>query len=118
VDGKAVQLALWDTAGQEEYERLRPLSYSKSHVILIAFAVDTPDSLDNVANKWIGEVNELCPRVPTILVGMKKDLREDPVAIEEMRLKSMKFVDQHAVCFILSRKHLTSGTNNGQQGWR
>ncbi|ORY87942.1 GTP-binding protein rho2 [Protomyces lactucae-debilis] len=96
VDGKAVQLALWDTAGQEEYERLRPLSYSKSHVILIAFAVDSPDSLDNVANKWIGEVNEHCPRVPTILVGMKKDLREDPVAIEEMRLKSMKFVDQQA----------------------
>lgn len=35
-------------SGQEEYERLRPLSYSKAHVILIAFAVDTPDSLENV----------------------------------------------------------------------
>jgi Rho family protein len=46
-----VQLALWDTAGQEEYERLRPLSYSKAHVILIAFSVDTPDSLDNVTQK-------------------------------------------------------------------
>lgn len=51
LDGKPVQLALWDTAGQEEYERLRPLSYSKAHVILIAFSVDTPDSLDNVTNK-------------------------------------------------------------------
>jgi small GTP-binding protein len=51
LDGKPVQLALWDTAGQEEYERLRPMSYAKAHVILIAFAVDTPDSLDNVANK-------------------------------------------------------------------
>lgn len=37
--------------GQEEYERLRPMSYSKSHVILIAFAIDTPDSLDNVTVK-------------------------------------------------------------------
>lgn len=51
LDGKPVQLALWDTAGQEEYERLRPLSYSKAHVILIAFSVDTPDSLDNVVQK-------------------------------------------------------------------
>ena len=51
VDGKSVQLALWDTAGQEDYERLRPLAYSKAHVILIGFAVDTPDSLDNVKNK-------------------------------------------------------------------
>lgn len=37
--------------GQEEYERLRPLSYSKAHIILIAFSVDTPDSLDNVTQK-------------------------------------------------------------------
>jgi len=51
VDGKSVQLALWDTAGQEDYERLRPLAYSKAHVILVGFAVDTPDSLDNVKHK-------------------------------------------------------------------
>ncbi|GAA6034657.1 hypothetical protein JCM8097_001102 [Rhodosporidiobolus ruineniae] len=77
LDGKAVQLALWDTAGQEEYERLRPLSYSQSHVILIAFALDTPDSLDNVQVKWIDEVRSLCgPAIPVILVGCKADLRE------------------------------------------
>ena len=51
VDGKNVQLALWDTAGQEDYERLRPLAYSKAHVILIGFAVDMPDSLDNTKQK-------------------------------------------------------------------
>ncbi|TNY18909.1 ras family-domain-containing protein [Rhodotorula diobovata] len=78
LDGKAVQLALWDTAGQEEYERLRPLSYSKSHVILIAFALDTPDSLDNVSVKWIEEVRELCgPHIPVLLVGLKMDLRDE-----------------------------------------
>ena len=51
VDGRSVQLALWDTAGQEDYERLRPLAYSKAHVILIGFSVDTPDSLENVKHK-------------------------------------------------------------------
>ena len=51
MDGKSVQLALWDTAGQEDYERLRPLAYSKAHVILIGFSIDTPDSLDNVKHK-------------------------------------------------------------------
>ena len=51
VDGKRVELALWDTAGQEDYDRLRPLSYPDSHVILICFAVDSPDSLDNVQEK-------------------------------------------------------------------
>jgi len=77
LDGKPVQLALWDTAGQEEYERLRPLSYSKSHVILIGFSLDTPDSLENVQVKWIEEVRSICgSHVPVMLVGLKKDLRD------------------------------------------
>lgn len=95
VDGKSVQLALWDTAGQEDYERLRPLAYSKAHVILVGFSVDTPDSLDNVKHKWVEEAIRLCAGVPIILVGLKKDLREDPVAIEEMRKKSLRFVTTH-----------------------
>jgi len=51
VDGKYVELALWDTATGQNYDRLRPLSYPDSHVILICFAVDSPDSLDNVQEK-------------------------------------------------------------------
>lgn len=51
VDGRHVELALWDTAGQEDYDRLRPLSYPDSHVVLICFAIDSPDSLDNVSEK-------------------------------------------------------------------
>ncbi|KAF1983682.1 hypothetical protein K402DRAFT_406674 [Aulographum hederae CBS 113979] len=93
VDGKSVQLALWDTAGQEDYERLRPLAYSKAHVILIGFSVDSPDSLENVKHKWAEEARERCPGVPIILVGLKKDLRDDPLAQEEMRKKSLKFTN-------------------------
>ncbi|KAF8535558.1 P-loop containing nucleoside triphosphate hydrolase protein [Trichophaea hybrida] len=92
VDGKSVQLALWDTAGQEDYERLRPLAYAKAHVILIGYAIDNPDSLENVQNKWMEEAQERCPGIPIILVGLKKDLREDPTAREEMRKKSLHFV--------------------------
>lgn len=75
VDGKPVRLTLWDTAGQEEYERLRPLSYSKAHIILVAFALDSPDSLENAAVKWAQEVRKYCARAPIVLVGLKKDLR-------------------------------------------
>jgi len=50
-DGKIIEIALWDTAGQEEYDRLRPLSYPESHVILIVFSVDFPVSLANVQDK-------------------------------------------------------------------
>lgn len=47
-----VELALWDTAGQEDYDRLRPLSYPDTDVILMCFAIDSPDSLENIPEKW------------------------------------------------------------------
>lgn len=118
VDGKHVELALWDTAGQEDYDRLRPLSYPDSHVILICFAVDSPDSLDNVQEKvqslhtcplallacllcrsqWISEVLHFCQGLPIILVGCKKDLRHDPKTIEELHKTSQTPVTEEQVC--------------------
>ncbi len=86
LDQKPVLLALWDTAGQEEYERLRPLSYSHAHVILIAFALDTLDSLENVRYKWNEEVRQICGRaIPVILVGCKSDLRAKAIRKQEER---------------------------------
>jgi len=85
VDGKYIELALEDTPGQEDYDRLRPLSYPESHVILICFAIDSPDSLHNVRDKWDQEVQHFCPGLPVILVGCKKDLRHDPTVIEELK---------------------------------
>ncbi|KAA8917417.1 hypothetical protein TRICI_000440 [Trichomonascus ciferrii] len=90
VDGRRVELALWDTAGQEDYDRLRPLSYPDSNVILICFAIDSPDSLDNVQEKWISEVLHFCQGIPIILVGCKYDLRFDPKTIEELRRTSQR----------------------------
>lgn len=49
--GKIVELALWDTAGQEEYDRLRPLSYPETDLIFVCFAIDCPNSLENVMDK-------------------------------------------------------------------
>jgi len=76
-DGKIIEIALWDTAGQEEYDRLRPLSYPESHVILIVFSVDFPVSLANVQDKWYPEVAHFCEGTPLILVATKTDLRRD-----------------------------------------
>ncbi|TDH10510.1 hypothetical protein EPR50_G00075830 [Perca flavescens] len=96
VDGKQVELALWDTAGQEDYDRLRPLSYPDTDVILMCFSVDSPDSLENIPEKWTPEVKHFCPNVPIILVGNKKDLRNDEHTRRElakMKQEPVKFED-------------------------
>lgn len=90
VDRRPVELVLWDTAGQEDYDRLRPLSYPDTDVVLLCFSISNPDSLGNVVDKWLPEIRHFCPKVPIILVGTKKDLRTDPSVIEDLSLSKQK----------------------------
>lgn len=75
VDGKHITLSLWDTAGQEEFDRLRSLSYSDTDTIMLCFSVDSRDSLANVQHKWVGEIADHCEGVKLVLVALKCDLR-------------------------------------------
>jgi Ras family protein A len=76
VDGEDFEIALWDTAGGEEYERLRPLSYPDTDVLLLMFSFGSPESLINCASKCAPELKQSCPGVPIILVGGKKVTRK------------------------------------------
>lgn len=76
IDGQQVQLSLWDTAGQEEFDKLRSLSYNDTNCIILCFSIDSLDSLENVKNKWVGEILEHCNGVKLILVALKADLRQ------------------------------------------
>lgn len=77
VDGNTVNLGLWDTAGQEDYNRLRPLSYRGADVFLLAFSLISKASYENITKKWIPELRHYAPTVPIVLVGTKLDLRDD-----------------------------------------
>ncbi|CAN6208137.1 unnamed protein product, partial [Urochloa humidicola] len=77
VDGTTVNLGLWDTAGQEDYNRLRPLSYRGADVFVLAFSLVSRASYENVMKKWLPELQHYAPGVPIVLAGTKLDLRED-----------------------------------------
>lgn len=77
VDNIHMELSLWDTAGQEEFDRLRSLSYDDTQAIMLCFSVDNRGSLENVSTKWIAEINEHCPGVKIVLCALKCDLREE-----------------------------------------
>src|SRR6185436_2596273 len=89
VDGKPVNLGLWDTAGQEDYDKLRPLSYPQTDVFLIAYSIISPNSFDNVKSKWYPELCHHAPNVPIILVGTKSDLRNDQGTIAQLQSKGL-----------------------------
>ncbi len=58
------------------YERLRPLGYAQTNVILVCFAVNMPDSYERIRSIWVPEIQHYCPDAPLVVVGTKTDLRE------------------------------------------
>lgn len=106
LDGQTFTVGFFDTAGQEVYDRLRPLSYPGADAIVISFAIDSPASLEDVQEKvvlrfeslcilltefqWRYEIEHFCRGVPLFLIGCKKDLRHDHQRIGKLHKQLMK----------------------------
>jgi small GTP-binding protein len=89
VDNTVVSLGLWDTAGQEEFARLRPLSYPGTDVFLLCFSVSMHSSFQNILNTWWPEVTHHCPGAKLILVATKTDLRQDEDTLEKLAARGL-----------------------------
>ncbi|XP_070706340.1 rho-related GTP-binding protein RhoF [Pempheris klunzingeri] len=89
VGGREIKLNLYDTAGQEDYDRLRPLSYQEANLILVCFDVTNPTSFENVLIKWYPEVKHFCGETPVILIGCKTDLRKDKECTRKLKAMNL-----------------------------
>lgn len=123
IDDKQAHVRLWDTAGQEEYTHVRPLSYPETDVFLVCFSVDSQASFGNIKSRWIPELQEHEPDVPFIIIGTKADLRGDDefkkkheaeggkpiLSTEEFQAKALELGAQMYIeCSALTRDNLES----------
>jgi len=76
-DGSSMELAVWDTSGQDKYDVIRPVTYPSTAVSILCFSVDSRASMRNVCEKWLPELRQYLPHTPLILVAAKIDLRSD-----------------------------------------
>jgi small GTP-binding protein len=116
---------LWDTAGQEDYDRLRPLSYPQTDVFLICFSIISPASFENVRAKWYPEIRHHMPNTTIMLVGTKLDLRDEPNTLAKLAEKvfarsslqwSARILTKHP-CSAHGPHLLPTGHADGQRNW-
>ncbi|CAL6006768.1 Rac/Rho-like_protein [Hexamita inflata] len=98
VNSNKLEILFWDSVGHEDYDRLRPLLYPDSSLVLICYALNNHNSLTNVIIKWLPEIRIHIPDTPVILVGTKQDMetnsfdisQEQLVNIFQMRIQTIK----------------------------
>jgi len=96
IEDKVYNLGLWDTAGQEEYDKMRTVSYPHTDVFVLCFSLVHPMSFDNVKNRWFPELKEYCPESPILLVGTKSDLTSDENTMRMLQKQNMLPVSRDA----------------------
>jgi len=121
-DVSEMQLDLWDTAGQEDYNKLRPLSYEEADVFLICFSTVERSSFDNVRDRWFPEIKPKLPekggRLQALIVGTKTDLRDGTGPVSKLYAVALTVLSK--VCFsprLSSRKRTQLKLRKGKL-WR
>jgi small GTP-binding protein len=93
VKNEEVSLQLWDTAGQEELENIRALSYTNTDVFMVCFSLVDPPTLANIPLKWLPELRKYLHDPRVILVGTKRDLRDNFVTPERELQERQRPID-------------------------
>ncbi|KAL2917206.1 GTP-binding protein Rho1 [Polyrhizophydium stewartii] len=86
LDHSNIECSLWDTNALEDYMRLLPYVFISADVVILCFAIDNPDSVADIRERWVRDLPELEPHARIVLVGTKSELRSDPATLERLRL--------------------------------
>eukprot|EP01129_Flabellula_baltica_P015927 TRINITY_DN8280_c0_g1_i1.p1 TRINITY_DN8280_c0_g1~~TRINITY_DN8280_c0_g1_i1.p1 ORF type:complete len:196 (+),score=33.83 TRINITY_DN8280_c0_g1_i1:189-776(+) len=100
VHDKEISLSLWDTQGSDEFDRLRPLSYTDTNIFLLCYSIVSCISFDNIRTRWYSEIKHFCPFSKFAVIGTKSDLRGDEDMYQCLQDRGMNFVAEEAGSFL------------------
>jgi Ras family protein A len=114
-----VYMTMWDTFGRADYDRLRPLIYPQTDLMVLCFDVASRDMFDSMFEKYLPEVNHFIPNTPIVLLGLKADLRDDAkvkamLAERSLTIPTRKEIESRASKF--NMKYFEVSTKNDPQG--
>jgi len=89
---KNVKLTIWDIAGQQKWEIMRPVYYRGAHGVLAVYDVTNETSYKNLLSKWLDELKILKKPFKTIMIGNKIDLGDKNFAKDEEIREKYDFI--------------------------
>lgn len=111
-------VSFWDTAGQENFDKIRLLSYPGSDLIIICFSLILPSSLENVREKWIKEIKEKCPEALILLVGTQSDRIYETEYLEKLKKLNQKPITKEHINSICTEigavKYIETSSKEGK----
>ncbi|KAG5547692.1 hypothetical protein RHGRI_013402 [Rhododendron griersonianum] len=78
--------------GQEDYNRLRPLSYPGADVFILAFSLISKANYGNISKQWVPELGHWAPEEPSDLREDKKFYVDHPGAVPLQQVIFMKSI--------------------------
>lgn len=80
--GEKIELVIVEVAGRIDYAKIRRCAYHKMDLVILCYSADSPTSLAAIKTHWLPELLKVAPEVPYILVGTKKDIRDEVCEVE------------------------------------
>jgi small GTP-binding protein len=106
-DGRTVKLAIWDTAGQEQFQALVPLYLTGASFVIIVFSVNCQESFNHVTF-WLEKAKDKVPDADLVLVGNKIDVKERIVSISQ----GQGWASAHAIPYMETSALTGEGVND------
>lgn len=69
----SVKLSIWDIAGQQQWEVMRPIYYQGAHGIILVYDVTNKKSYDHLFTNWHNEMQTIQDDYKVLILGNKID---------------------------------------------